>query len=203
MGDRKLLLVGDNPFHGVSHVSQQRANARGKDLADPAHATEVVRCALESGADGFNFTVSDTTLAILRRLDAGLRPRLYPLVPNVSEFVRTAAMAGGIPGLARRLAREVIVSRNTKAITGGLKGVISNDPAALLRSLVNYEVSRLRSAMRPGSELATVMLHEVVTDMALGLNLRWLFEAHITCVQKLGVKPGETDPTGMFTVMPM
>lgn len=66
MNNERILLVGDNPFHGISHLSQERAIARGKDLSNPQYAAGLVRTALDNGADGFMFSVSDTTLSILK-----------------------------------------------------------------------------------------------------------------------------------------
>lgn len=193
MGDRKTLLVGDNPFHGVSHISQERAMSRGKDLANPGHAAELVMASIENGADGFAFTTSETTLSILRVIGKQERReplRLHALVPNVVEFTRTAAVAGGIPGLARKLATEIVISANIRAVANGVKGVATNDPAALLRGLLSYEVSRIKSAMGRGATLVSISLHELVTDMALALNADWLFRTHISFARGLGIRPG-------------
>jgi hypothetical protein len=38
--------------------------------------------------------------------------------------------------------------------------------------------------------LASLLLHEVVTDMALALNMEWLFRAHIDLMVSRGIKPG-------------
>ncbi len=62
---RKILLVGDNPFHGISHLSQERARDRATGES-AAEKCKIVRTAIENGADGFSFSVSDTTLSILK-----------------------------------------------------------------------------------------------------------------------------------------
>ena len=106
MNGNKLLLVGDNPFHGISHLSQERATSRGDDLTHPSHAADLVRTSLDSGADGFMFTVSETTLSILRIISEGgehNRLQLYAIVPYAYEFVRQATITGGVPGLDGRL----------------------------------------------------------------------------------------------------
>lgn len=193
MGDRKTLLVGDNPFHGVSHISQERAMSRGKDLANPSHAADLVMTSIENGADGFTFTTSESTLSILQvigKQEQRIPLRLHALVPNVVEFTRTAAMAGGVPGLAKKLATEIVMSANVGAVAHGVKGVATNDPAALLRGLLSYEVSRIRSAMGRGATLVSISLHELVTDMALALNVDWLFKTHISFTRGLGIRPG-------------
>ena len=64
----KLLLVGDNPFHGISHLSQERSKARISISEDPGAAADLVCLALDNGANGFMFSVSETTLTILRKI---------------------------------------------------------------------------------------------------------------------------------------
>lgn len=193
MTDRKMLLVGDNPFHGVSHLSQERASSRDKDLASPDYAAELVQASVENGADGFMFTVSELTLSMVRILSKAERKRrllLYALVPNVNEFIRTATGAGGLPGLARKMAKEIAFSVNLKAVWNGARGIVAADPAAVFRSYLAYEVCRLRSPCGKGATLASVLLHELATDTALALNMDWLFKTHVDFVRSLGMKPG-------------
>ncbi len=190
---KTLLLVGDNPFHGISHLSQARAAGRDDNITSPEHAASLVSTALNNGADGFMFTVSETTLSILRilRAEAKLeRPPLYAIAPYAYEFVRMAVLAGGIPGLAQRLGKQIALSGNVRAVANGVKGAVTNDPGSLLRSYLWYEVFRLRSAAGPKANLASIMLHEVVTDMALALDMRWLVETHVDFMTRRHIKPG-------------
>ena len=50
---QKLILVGDNPFHGISHLSQERARNRGENIIFPAEkAADIVMTSIRSGANG-------------------------------------------------------------------------------------------------------------------------------------------------------
>ena len=53
-----------------------------------------------------------------------------------------------------------------------------------------YEVSRINSAAGEKFTLESVMLHEVVTEMILALNLDWLAKSYVKYSLNLGVKPG-------------
>jgi hypothetical protein len=193
MSGLRILLVGDNPFHGVSHLSQERTVARGNDVTDPGNAAKLVTTSLDNGASGFMFTVSETTLSILRTIGKKgeyNQIKLYALVPYPYQLVRSASAAGGVLGLARNMALEIIMSGSLKAITNGFKGVIRNAPNHLLESYLVYELLRLNRYVNERANLVSLLLHELVTDMALALDMDFLFKTHISLMRNLGVKPG-------------
>ena len=189
---KKLLLVGDNPFHGISHLSEERARARGNEINMPDYAAKLVQVSLENGADGFMFSVSETTLSILRTLRKNMdnnSPLLYAIVPYAYEYVRLATHLGTV-GLARKVAKQVIFSANLRAVGAGLKCIITMDPKDILKAYLLYEVSRIRSAIGKSFSLESIMLHEVVTEMIIALDLDWLAKSYIKYVSDLGIKPG-------------
>jgi hypothetical protein len=189
---KKMLLVGDNPFHGISHLSQERARVRGDAMTHAEYAANLVMTSLENGANGFMFSVSEMTLSILRvirEMGGSKRLRLYAIVPYVFEYVRLATQIG-MPGLAKKFMKQIAVSGNVRAIAMGLKGVIRTDPVALLKTYLIYEISRIRSSAGKQAYLSSILLHEVITDMALALNFDWLFHSYVTCLSKLGMTPG-------------
>jgi len=189
----KLLLVGDNPFHGISHLSQERSKARIGVSQDLDFAANLVCLALDNGANGFMFSVSETTLAILERIrerGATRRLGLYAIVPYAYEYVRLATQTGGLVGLAKRFGRQLVTSRNLGAIASGVKGVLGMNPEALLRTYLSYEISRIKSAAGKDVRIESVLLHEVITDMALALGLDWLFKAYRDYLEKRHITPG-------------
>lgn len=193
MSDRLTLLVGDNPFHGISHLSQERSRARTGMITNADYAAGLVLTALENGADGFMFSVSDTTLAILKIIrdkKGEVNPNLYAIVPYAYDYVRLATQAGGVSGLAKKVAKEIVASLNVKAMATGLKAAVTMDPVALMKTYLTYEISRIRSSAGKRANLESVLLHEIITDMALALNIDWLFDSYIDFVLKKGMIPG-------------
>jgi hypothetical protein len=186
------LLVGDNPFHGISHLSQERSRARDQAIHEVENATGLVATSLDNGADGFMFSVSETTLAILARLGERVgskRPRLFAIVPYAYEYVRLATQVG-IQGLARKFAKQIVFSGDVKNLLTGLKGLLYADLAALLETYVRFEVSRIRSASRKKMILESVFIHEVLTEMALAMKLKRIFKSYIKFMNKSGITPG-------------
>lgn len=193
MRNEKVLLVGDNPFHSISHLSQERIRARSQPLENPEYNAGLVLTSLENGANGFMFSVSRETLSILSTLREKGRIEdvvLYPLVPYAYEYVRLATQTGGIAGLVKRLAKEVLLSGNLSAIASGFRGAARTDPVSLMKTYVTYEVGRIESSAGKHAKLGSVILHEIVTDMALALNLDWFFRAYVDFVSKMGTVPG-------------
>jgi hypothetical protein len=198
----KLLLVGDNPFHNISHLSQEKARARNEDPSDPEYAAGLIITAMENGANGFLFSVSETTLAILdelRERNSVDHLGLYAIVPYAFDYVRLATQVGGISGLGKRFVGDIIKSRNVESIRYGLKGVLTANPEAILKTYLAYELSRIRSYSSKKPVVQSLMLHQLITDMALALNLEWLFKAYVEFLLKKGITPGFN--TGNFAFL--
>lgn len=190
MHNGKILLVGDNPFHGVSHLSQGRARERSYDITNPENCAGLVSLAMENGADGFMFSISETTLSILKLLRrSGKTPRLYAIAPAASDYVRLASNFG-TPGLAAYLAKQVIISGNIKATAYGVNGIMAQNPVNLMKAYIFHELYRIESAIITGVNPYCFMLHEIVTDMSLALDLKWLFKSYVDFMLTLKIKPG-------------
>jgi hypothetical protein len=187
----KLLLVGDNPFHGISHLSEDRIRARGDEISRTEYAAGLVIDSLRNGANGFMFSVSETTLSILRVMSEQLNQEveLHAIVPYAYEYVRLATRLGTL-GLGRNLVGRIFFSGNLKAIATGFQGVVLMDLVALMKTYIRFEYSRILSSIAKKQRLTSILLHEVITDMAIALNLDWFFREYVRFVSGLGVKPG-------------
>jgi hypothetical protein len=196
------LLVGDNPFHGISHLSQERGRSRNHGLGLPEHAANLIVTSLENGADGFMFSVSETTLSILevfRNRTQNEHLHLYAIVPYAYEYIRLAAQSGGAPGLARRFVKELAVSGSLKASLNVLKGIIGADPGSFMNAYLSYEISRIKSSIGNSKDLKSLLFHQVLTDLALALDLDWLFKEFIDFTLNNKIAPGFN--TGNFTFL--
>jgi len=191
-GEREFL-VGDNPFHGISHLSQERSRGRTEDPTDSELAADLICLSLDSGATGFMFSVSETTLSILNALiDRGRigDANLYAIVPYAYEYVRAASQHGGLPDLAKKLSWELLASRSVGAMGNGLRGILSGDLVSLMKAYLAYEIRRIDVATGKRFRPKSVLLHEVITDMALALDLEWLFRAHVKFLTDRKITPG-------------
>jgi len=194
MNHGKVLLVGDNPFQGVSHFSQERAVLRENAITDPNYAARLVLVSLENGADGFMFTLNKTTLSILKAVDTNRKTeqlQIYAMLPDVNEFVRTVAFSGGVLGLGKNLAKDIVLSRNWRAVLSSVRGVVTASPSYLLRSYLHYELGRLYSVLtKKQTTVVSLMFHETVCDMALALDMKWFVQELVNFCKSSKLKPG-------------
>jgi hypothetical protein len=189
----KLLIVGDNPFQGISHLSQERARNRAAAVVSPAdQSADVILAALNSGADGFSFSVGEATLSILQTLRERKKInqiKLYAMVPYAFEYVRIATQTG-TPGLVKRFAKQVTLSGDVRAVLEGMWSAVRVDPQGFMNTYLAYELSRIKSSAGKNANLVSVLLNEVVADMGLALDLEWLFRSFIKYLSKRGITPG-------------
>jgi len=188
-----LFIVGDNPFLNISHLSQSKARERVDDPGDPVFAAHLLRLALENGANGFTFSMCDSNLSILdnldlKGLDKGLG--LYPVLPYAFEYVQKATQRGGFSGLVKKLGWDMIKSGNAESLVYGVSTTLTANPESLLKAYLGYELSRLDSHLSTTMRLESVLLHQVVTDLILALDLDWLFKAYIAFLSHKKITPG-------------
>jgi hypothetical protein len=101
-----------------------------------------------------------------------------------------ATQTGGVSGLAKKIGKQIALSGNIRAILMGLKGIAFTDLEAILKTYITFEASRIKSAAGKGVRLGSIMLHEVITEMALAFDLDWLFRSYIDFAIKMGINPG-------------
>jgi len=152
------ILVGDNPFIGVSHLSS------GKGVDEERAATNdqmerVLKAALEAGANGFTFTTHPKILDLFRHLSEGgsadVLDRLdyYVLTPYAYEYVRQANLRGTVD-LAWSILRRMGVSG-----VGSMLLDMDTIPSHFIRS----ELAPFLEIL-PKKRVKAVLLHEILTE---------------------------------------
>jgi hypothetical protein len=191
-GTSKILLIGDNPFHGISHFSQERARNRPGNNGSLDEYADIVLTAIENGGCGFMCSVSETTLSIIKKIRERKQIdalQLFPIVPYAFEYVRIATQTG-TPGLAARFAKQIAVSGDVRATLSGFKGVMQMNPTDLLKTYLSYEISRIKSAAGSKKNITSIFLHEVITDMCIALNMKWLLVNYFEFLSEKKLVPG-------------
>lgn len=82
-------------------------------------------------------------------------------------------------------------------VASGLKGVLRADVDSLFKTYLMYEVSRVRRFAGKNVGLESVILHQLVTDLGLGLD--WVFRFYVDFMLENGLTPGFN--TGNFALL--
>jgi len=151
------ILVGDNPFIGVSHLSS------GKGVDEERVATNdqmerVLKAALDAGATGFTFTTHPKILDLFNHLEGksgDILDRLdyYILTPYAYEYVRQANLRGTVD-MAWSILRTLGVSG-----VGSMLLSMDSIPAHFIRRELEPFLEIL-----PKNRVKAVLLHEVLTE---------------------------------------
>lgn len=191
MNSRIQILLGDNPFNGVDHFSQERSRVR-KILQDD-DVMDIVSAAMDSGASGFTFSTTPRMLSLLRRMGGtGLPKRmgLFPVIPDIQSYFQLVSEKGMMGALLEKLSDMNASSRVRSLVTGGY-GLATQDPKRILKTYLKAETTIVENSLPSGASVNSVILHEIVTDLMVSLKMHSMFEAYCQTVRKsMNTVPG-------------
>jgi hypothetical protein len=178
------LLLGDNPFTGVSHFGQEKAREEARE-ASLENKAMVFEAALDGGATGFTFCTHESNLKLLTYLSIHRKDLLkamnyYILLPYVQSYVRLANV-GGTPVLLREKLRSML--SNWSAIPDIVASLASSKPERLAGLLIKTEIAPYLSIL-PSGKVKAILLHEILTDSIMAFGLTDLLKSLNDYVQK-------------------
>ena len=109
----KEILLGDNPFLGVSHLAHEKARAEQGETRDLEAKARVLIAGLEGGVTGYTFSTHQVNLELLGYMsknypDALTKLNYYMLIPHAQGYVRRANVYGTV-GLAKSVLRDIVL----------------------------------------------------------------------------------------------
>ena len=188
---QERLLVGDNAFIGVNHLSQESLRSRQK--LDPKEIGEIINIALESGAQGL--VCSDNPLVVdalqhLKLLQYRREFGIFLILPDVRRYLEIVSDNGTV-GLAKEILGDLSLTSRLKLIVGGGLAAAKWDPSSILGSYLSAQVSTFEKKTPSSSRVRAVLLHEMVTELIVSFNLQSLCRNFIDLASdSLGVMPG-------------
>ncbi len=181
------LLLGDNPFIGVSHLSQTKA----REESSLGNKVEVIEAAVNGGATGFTFSTDVSNLELLSYLKMNREDLLsvmnyYILFPYAQSYVRRANV-GGTPRLLRSVLKSMLVKRS--AIPEALAALGSWKLERLVGLHVKAELAPYLDVL-PRGRVKAVLIHEIVTDVLSAFGLVDMFVFLNDYLRRMGLDLG-------------
>ena len=177
------ILLGDNPFLGVSHLAHEKARDERKEVSKLEAKVEVVKAALEGGASGFTFSTHQSNLELLEYMsrhypEVLAKLNYYILIPYAQGYVRRANVYGTV-GLIKTVLRDIVLKH----------------PADFATSILTLNVNRLASLfigmeagpylkILPRERVKAILLHEVLTELLMAYDLAELLRELKRYVEK-------------------
>ena len=181
------ILLGDNPFLGVSHLAHEKARSEQSEATDLEAKVGVLKAGLEGGITGYTFSTHRVNLELLEYMsrrypDLVARLNYYILIPYAQGYVRRANVYGTV-GLAKTVIRDIVFKHPVYS----LSSVITLNVDRLASLFIGLEAeSYLR--ILPKGRVKAILLHEVLTELIIAYNLtKLLRELKKFVEKKLGV----------------
>lgn len=163
------LILGHNSFFGVDHLSTQSGIVKDAQFSDIQKIIPLIQLSIKHGAQGMMMSTHERAvpLADLIRKDLALKHlSIYPLLPYAQKYV-TAANEKGMLNVVMDMLSGESTSEKFKLFWNGTKGVINKDVFSILKNMIQVELKIFK-----GTNMRAVFLHDVFTDLILGLGLR-------------------------------
>jgi hypothetical protein len=159
------LLLGDNQFFGVNHMSEEKARTQLMRFQRIEAITEVLGVALDEGVTTFMCTTHDRVGEIcdIVRADpvhwSGLQ--FQPCLPYAHKYANAVTADGLLGAVKRFLPDEGLLD----AAVRGTRSFATKDVAGIATLLVDAELTMFRGLPTP-----VVWMQNIVVDLLLGLG---------------------------------
>ncbi|MFP4082802.1 MAG: hypothetical protein ACLFVG_08605 [Candidatus Aminicenantes bacterium] len=169
------IILGSNPFDGVSYLSRAQAKSYLEKFSQEEEIFRVMEAASKSGLDTITCAYNDRVINALERLPEDNRMKVIPVVPNAYDYVRDSSSKGIIGTVADKLKRTQTFEKVKIVIKGTsqIKGILTKDIQALIKSMLDLELAPFRKF-----DVPAVVLHGHIADLALVNDNKKVFDAY-------------------------
>lgn len=179
------VLLGDNQFFAVSHLSDERSRAQAIRFKDDDSIIRVIDQAIELGIMTFMCTTHDRIANICQHIRSNPARyngfKIFPCMPYAHKYAN-AITELGIIGTIKQYVPGNIFSTFTK---GGV-AFLGKDFIKLMEILIDSEMKMFK-----GIDTPVIFIQNVVVDMLLGLKMFDVFREYDQYIRKkYNAEPG-------------
>lgn len=179
------VLLGDNQFFAVSHLSDERSRAQAIRFKDDGSIIRVIDQAIELGIKTFMCTTHDRIGAICQRVRENPEKykgfKIYPCMPYAHKYAN-AVTELGIMGTIK----QYVPGNFLGTITKGGMAFLSKDFLKLMQIFIDSEMKMFKGVNTP-----VIFIQNVITDLLLGLKMYDVFKEYDSYIRrKYNAEPG-------------
>ena len=179
------LLLGDNQFFGINHMSEEKARAQAIRFQDTQAIIDVVDIAFDNGIRTLMCTTHERIAEVCDHMRANPERyadyRFYPCMPFAHKYANAVTDHGMLGALKQFLPEEGLFNA---ALRGG-RSFVKKDIEGIITLLVDAEMKMFQGLNTP-----VVFLQNVVVDLMLGLGFDEafaIFHRHVR--ERYGAEP--------------
>lgn len=180
------LLLGDNQFFGVNHMSEEKARAQALKFQSLDAVIGVLDDAYAAGLRTFMCTTHDRIAAVCDHVRNNPQDYggfvFYPCMPYAHKYANAVTEVGMVGALKKFLPDTGLLNA---ALVGG-RSMAQKDIEGIITLLVDAEMKMFHGLATP-----VVFLQNVVVDLLLGLGFNEAFRIFADHVRtRYGAEPG-------------
>jgi len=177
------IILGDNQFFGINHMSEEKAQQLAEKFYDINNIFKVYQNAFDAGIRAIMLNSNDRAKDICAHFRENKNQysdmAWYPSVPYPHKYANLIAEKGIIPTL-----NEVLFKGNTtigalNMIAKGGIAVLAKDAMKMMQMLVDIEMKMFK-----GLNIKVVFLQNIITDLMLGYNVKEVFYEYCEYIRK-------------------
>lgn len=175
MAKIETILLGDNPFFGVDHLSQERARQKAAVSQNLNNIVSIVKKSIELGCNGFVLSTRYNTSDFIGRLkNEGITNKIkfYPIILSPTNYMQKILEKGMVNGILDIIS-DISMKRKLKLILHGGIGILKKDPFDILKAYMDLELGQMKDV-----KIEIVFLHEVLTDLIIALDLKKVLKTY-------------------------
>src|SRR5688500_12229774 len=183
------IVLGHNSFFGVNHLSRQQGADREAAFGDVSAIVKMMETAASLDVTAMMMSTHPraTLVCGVVRDSRELRDQwsFYPLLPYITKYVRQANEKGLVNVVLDQLKQADWTQALSILARGGL-GALTKDYRHILTTLIGLELAPVQ-----GLRLKAVFPHDVLTDLALALDIPEVLDVYAVEIQKrFGARAG-------------
>jgi len=181
------LLLGHNQFIGISHISEERSRDREKKFSDVKNIYNIVEKAADLGYKGM---IIETHPRMLKFLEYYKKKQTFDIdfylqLPYVQGYIQKMNEKG-VSGLISEIIQRGGKKNASVMALKNIMNLVRKDYLSMATSILQLEVAPFKDI-----EIKAILLHNVMTDLALSLQMQDVFNEYILFVRnKLKLEPG-------------
>jgi hypothetical protein len=176
------IILGDNQFFGVNHMSQDKGQETYEKFKDIAEIRKTLYYAMDNGVTGVMFSTHPAIYQItdMIRSDPVLRKEMgiYVNVPYIVKYVSMVTEMGVYKTVKTMLQGQTFSQRVKYFATSGYN-VLTRDYLGITHRLIDVELIPFR-----GLAIKAIFLHNCLCDLILGYDMTMIIKSFDTYIRK-------------------